>query len=60
MKMLPIIKIMKKIKRKDLALFAMMIPGVVYLIINNYIPMTGLFIAFKNVSPSSLVPDISL
>ena len=28
----------------------MMIPGVVYLIINNYIPMTGLFIAFKNVN----------
>lgn len=30
-----------------LALFSMMIPGVIYLIINNYIPMFGLQIAFK-------------
>lgn len=30
-----------------LALFSMMIPGMVYLIINNYIPMFGLQIAFK-------------
>ncbi|MCM1217437.1 MAG: ABC transporter permease subunit [Lachnospiraceae bacterium] len=30
-----------------LALFSMMVPGLVYLIINNYIPMAGLIIAFK-------------
>lgn len=30
-----------------LALFSMMIPGAAYLIINNYIPMLGLQIAFK-------------
>jgi len=30
-----------------LALFSMMIPGAIYLIINNYIPMVGLQIAFK-------------
>lgn len=30
-----------------LALYSMMIPGIVYLIINNYIPMVGLQIAFK-------------
>ena len=29
------------------ALISMMIPGIVYLIINNYIPMAGLVIAFK-------------
>lgn len=31
-----------------LALFSMMVPGIVYLIINNYIPMAGLVIAFKS------------
>lgn len=30
-----------------LALFSMMLPGLIYLIINNYIPMAGLVIAFK-------------
>ncbi len=30
-----------------LALFSMMLPGFIYLIINNYIPMGGLIIAFK-------------
>jgi putative aldouronate transport system permease protein len=30
-----------------LALLSMMVPGIVYLIINNYIPMAGLIIAFK-------------
>lgn len=33
--------------RMKLALFSMMIPGAIYLIINNYIPMFGLQIAFK-------------
>lgn len=39
----------KKIRnlKMKLALFSMMIPGMAYLIINNYIPMLGLQIAFK-------------
>lgn len=32
----------------SLALLSMMVPGLVYLIINNYIPMAGLQIAFKD------------
>ena len=32
-----------------LALGVMMLPGLLYLLINNYLPMFGLFIAFKNV-----------
>ena len=38
----------KMAKRKmTLALLSMMLPGFIYLIINNYIPMAGLVIAFK-------------
>ena len=33
--------------RMTWALISMMIPGIVYLVINNYIPMAGLVIAFK-------------
>lgn len=36
----------KKLKRY-LPLYLMMLPGILYIIINNYIPMTGLRIAFK-------------
>ncbi len=39
----------KKVK-KYLPLYFMMIPGFSYLFINNYIPMAGLVIAFKNVN----------
>ena len=39
-------KKMKKYKRY-LPLYFMMVPGLVYLIINNYIPMGGIIIAFK-------------
>lgn len=34
--------------RKYYALYLMFVPGAVYLLINNYIPMTGIVIAFKN------------
>ena len=34
--------------RKDLPLWLIALPGIAYLIINNYIPMFGLFLAFKN------------
>lgn len=35
--------------RKYLPVYIMLLPGFVYLLINNYIPMTGMIIAFKNV-----------
>lgn len=38
----------KKVKwKRYLPLYLMMLPGTVYLIINNYIPMGGLILAFK-------------
>lgn len=47
---------MKKLKsnkfRKYLPLYLMLIPGAVYLIINNYLPMIGLALAFKDVDYS--------
>lgn len=40
-----------KIKLKRyLALYLLMIPGLVYLIVNNYIPMVGVVIAFKKIN----------
>ena len=36
--------------RKYGALFLMMLPGLLYLFVNNYIPMAGVVIAFKNVN----------
>ena len=41
----------KKIK-KGIPLFLMMLPGLIYLGINNYMPMFGLVIAFKNINYS--------
>lgn len=35
--------------RKYMPLYIMMLPGVLYLLINNYIPMVGIVIAFKNI-----------
>lgn len=44
----------KKIAIKDIrrfsALYLMLIPGIIYLIINNYMPMAGLVLAFKKVN----------
>ncbi len=38
----------KKFKNKRYwVLYSMMIPGIAYLLVNNYIPMTGLVLAFK-------------
>ena len=37
---------LKKIKRQ-LPLYLMALPGILYLLINNYLPMTGLVVAFK-------------
>ena len=40
----------KKRKFKNLPLLMIALPGIVYLLINNYIPMFGIFLAFKNYS----------
>ncbi|MEI3048167.1 MAG: hypothetical protein V8T65_08810 [Roseburia inulinivorans] len=40
----------KKTKFKNLPLFMIALPGIVYLLINNYVPMFGVFLAFKNYS----------
>lgn len=42
-------KLTKKYKR-FVPLYLMMLPGLVYLLINNYIPMSGIIIAFKKVN----------
>lgn len=38
--------------RKNFLLYLMMIPGLIYLIINNYMPMFGLSFAFKKINYS--------
>lgn len=45
------VKRVNKIKncKRYIPLFIMMIPGLCYLLINNYMPMFGLVIAFKNI-----------
>lgn len=41
----------KKINfKKYLPLYLMLLPGFLYLLVNNYIPMSGMVIAFKNVN----------
>ena len=34
----------------NLSLFLIALPGIIYLLINNYAPMLGIFLAFKNYS----------
>ncbi len=44
----------KRARRKmTLVLFSMMLPGLVYLLINNYMPLVGLLIAFKKYNYSA-------
>ena len=38
----------KKLWKRFLPLYLMMLPGIVYLAINNYAPMSGIIVAFKN------------
>lgn len=42
--------LLKKLKkhRRFMVLFIMTLPGLIYLMINNYLPMLGVIIAFKN------------
>lgn len=44
-------------RRQALVLYSMMIPGIVYLLVNNYIPMLGLSIAFKKYDYSKGIMD---
>lgn len=39
----------KKNRKKNLMYLLFLLPGLLYLLINNYIPMFGVFIAFKNI-----------
>lgn len=41
-------KINRKTLKKQLPLYLMALPGIIYLFINNYMPLTGLVVAFKN------------
>ena len=36
--------------KTTISLLLIALPGIVYLLINNYMPMAGLFLAFKNYS----------
>ncbi len=38
--------------RRFIPLYIMLAPGIIYLVINNYIPIMGLFIAFKRINYS--------
>lgn len=40
----------KKLYKSHWPLFLMLLPGILYLIINNYIPMSGIIIAFKKIN----------
>jgi len=40
----------KKLYKSHWPLFLMLSPGILYLIINNYIPMSGIIIAFKKIN----------
>lgn len=39
----------KRIASKDISLLLITLPALIYFFINNYIPMFGIFIAFKNI-----------
>ena len=45
----------KYASKNTLALFFIALPGITYLIINNYIPIVGTFIAFKRNLGQSMV-----
>ena len=39
-------------RKKTLGYLLFLLPGTIYLIINNYVPILGMFIAFKNIDYS--------
>ncbi len=42
----------RKFIKENLPLFLLTLPGLIYLLINNYIPMLGIIIAFKDMDYS--------
>ena len=45
------VKKKKKIRwRKAIPVYLLILPGILYLLINNYMPMFGIVIAFKNIN----------
>ena len=40
----------KKLKKSEIGLLVMLLPGSIYLLVNNYAPMAGLFIALKKIN----------
>ena len=42
----------RSIKRNHLVLYFLMVPGLLYILLNNYLPMAGVFIAFKKINYS--------
>ena len=40
-------------KRNHLVLYLLMVPGLLYILVNNYLPMAGVFIAFKKIISGS-------
>lgn len=45
-------KIQKPVLKKYIPLTLMTVPGLLYLVLNNYLPMFGIIIAFKNINYS--------
>ena len=50
-----VLKEQEKLRRKekfknDFPLYLMMLPGIIYLICNNYLPMFGILLAFKKIN----------
>ena len=45
--------------RQFIPLYLMALPGLLYLLINNYLPMAGLTIAFRNVNYAKGIWQIS-
>lgn len=43
-------KLTAKKMRRYIPLYLMLLPGAIYLIINNYMPMAGLALSFKDVN----------
>ena len=41
---------MKATLKKDIPIYVMLLPGFLYLLVNNYLPMGGLIIAFKHIN----------
>lgn len=45
-------KSLHKTRSRNFVLYLMMVPGLLYILINNYLPMGGVFIAFKKINYS--------